>query len=339
MIHSVWLPILISPAIMAVGGLLMTMIPETLHMSLAQEKQKTGQPNTPTFSKRARRYAQTMNFDPSTRWSRIRDSAHATLRLLKTPDLKLLLPTASLTIPVATITMSLVLRYIPLRFGWTLTQTGMILGVRTGFNILVLLVFIPALGWLVSKGGGDRDRDVTLARVSVVLLVVGQTVFAAAPTVVAALVGLSILTLGTGAPSLCRAALARTVDSDSTGRVFGVVAVCEMVGYLVGGVGFGALYQVGLKMGLGPDGTPRAGGDDWWLALVFYIAAVVYFWCGGMLWVVNPKAAAGRLDGDMGSVRSGSSGGSEKSAHEMRVLADGRVTRKYPSLESVLGST
>lgn len=331
--YSIWLPILVSPAIMTIGGLLLATIPETLEMKTISDQPKLdSQGGTPTFSQRARRYAPA--FDASTPWTRFRDSVQDTLRLLRTRDVKLLVPTASLTIPVATVTMSIILRYIPLRFGWTLTQTGMILGVRTGFNILVLLVLLPALGFVLSKKY-NQHRDLVLARLSAVLLVVGQVLFAAARDIALALAGLAVLTLGTGAPSLCRAALTRLVDQDSVGRIFGVLAVCEMVGYLVCGVGFGALYQMGMKLGLGSlDGRPRSGGEDWWLALVFYVAAVVYFWCGGMLWLVDAKAEDWDGD-DEESLHSSTSTGSSKRVYEVRVLADGRVTRKCPSLENV----
>lgn len=336
MSYSVWLPIIVSPAIMATGGLAITMVPETLEMRpIREESRASTQPSTPTFSRRARRYAQV--FDASTPWTRLRDSVEATFRLLKTRHVKLLIPTASLTIPVATVTMGIVLRYMPLRFGWTLAQTGMALGVRTGFNILVLLTFLPFLGYVLSKHSSG-DRDLSLARVSTALLIVGQILFAVAPSAVLALVGLAVLTLGTGAPSLCRAALTRLVDGDSTGRIFGVLALCEMVGYLVSGVGLSALYQVGMKLGLGPDGSPRPGGEVWWLALVFYVAAVVYFWCAGMLWIIDPREFGD--EGDVESVRTGGSDGSPRGVHaQARVLADGRVTRKCPSLENVSVAT
>lgn len=343
--RSVWLPIILSPVIMAIGGLALTiLIPETLEMRSHATSTHPPGSSTPTFSKRAQRYhcAAARAFDASTPWTRLRAGVQAALRLLGARDVKLLLPTATLAIPVATVTMSTALRYMPLRFGWTLAQAGMALGARTGLNMLVLLAFLPLLQRVLArKHRGDRRHVVvSLARVSTALLAAGQVLFAAAPTAVLALVGLGVLTLGTGAPSLCRAALVRLVvdvddnNRDAVGRLFGLLALCEMVGYLAGGVGLGALYQVGMELGLGPDGSPRSGGEAWWLALVFYVAAFVYFWCAGMLWIVDAKDFGS--EGDVESVHTGSSsGGSSRGAEEAHVLADGRVTRKCPSLENV----
>lgn len=330
--HSVWLPIIISPAVMAIGGLLIIAIPETLEIRSYLENSHSQSPwNSPSLSKRARRHVQT--FDLSTPWSRFRDSIHATFRLLRTRDVKLLIPTASLTIPVATVTMSIILRYMPVRFGWTLMRTGLVLGIRTGFNILVLLIFLPAMQYILTKYNNVHS-DLALARGSMVLLVLGQAVFAAAPNIAVALTGLTIFTLGTSAPSLCRALLARLVDSDSIGRMFSIIALCELVGYLACSIGLGALYQVGMKLGLDTQGSPRVDGNGGWLALVFFCAAVMYFWCGGMLWVIDAKGCGRDTDGS-DSIRSRRSGISVKSAQELRVLADGRITRKSPSLDSV----
>lgn len=331
--HSVWLPIVVAPAIMTAGGLLLLAVPETLALRPKKLDQSFSPSGAPNLSRRSRQYAQV--FDLSTPWSRFRKSIDATLRVFRTRDVKLLIPTATLTIPVATVTMSIILRYMPLRFGWTMTQTGMVLGLRTGFNVLVLLLFLPATDYLLSKIR-HQNNDLVLARLSIVLLVIGQAVFAAAPNTTTALVGLGVLTLGTGAPSLCRAALTRLVDSHSVGRLYGILAVCEMLGYLACAVGFGAVYQVSMLLGLSTEGALRPDDNGAWLALVFYIAAVAYFWCGGMLWVVDLRDTDGQGGGDEESVRSGHSVRTRKSEHEIRVLADGRVTRKCPSLENGL---
>lgn len=356
MAHSVWIPILVSPAIMTLGGILICLIPETLetrHDAFGNTRRKVTPrlPRAPTFTDRVHKHTSKEITTPS-RWTRCRESLRSTVRLLKSRDILALIPSASLTIPVATVTMGITLRYIPIRFGWTLEQTGMVLGVRTGLNILVLLIFLPLLSNLLLSRQDERDRDMVLARISALLLVAGQVVFACAPDAATACAGLAVLTLGTGLPSLCRAVLTRLVDQGEVGRLFGVLAVFEMAGFLCCGVGLGAIFQAGLARGLGPgsaSGTPTtdgaaAGGNhpppprgrEGWLALVFYVTAVVYVVCASLLWLV--RKGFGRCDGDVdggdaASVRSGAS--SVSLLHEARILADGRVTRKHSSLENV----
>lgn len=182
-----------------------------------------------------------------------------------------------------------------------------------------------------------------LARISALLLVAGQLVFACAPDVATACAGLAVLTLGTGLPSLCRAVLTRLVDQGKVGRLFGVLAVFEMAGFLCCGVGLGAVFQAGLARGLGPGagtadegaagGNPAPRGREGWLALVFYVAAVIYVVCASLLWLVRKVFGRDDDGGEAASVCSGAS--SVSLLHEARILADGRVTRKHSSLENV----
>ncbi|KAL1867715.1 hypothetical protein Daus18300_006271 [Diaporthe australafricana] len=332
MSYSVWLPILVSPAIMSLGGLLVCLIPETIEtrQRLFDNIRRKVTPNIPTgpsLSYGVYSSSPEASADPS-RWSRFRKSTSSTVHMLNSCDILALIPAASLTIPVATVTIGIMLRYIPIRFSWTLEQTGMVLGVRTGLNILVLLIFLPVLSNSLLSRQDDRDRDMVLARISALLLVAGQAVFACAPNVATACAGLVVLTLGTGLPSLCRAVLTRLVERDSVGRLFGVLAACEMAGFLCCGVGFGAVFQAGIGHGLGPGGEPHSNG---WLSLVFYVATVVYVLCASLLWLV--RKAFGRDDGDAVSLHSTSS--TDSSLYEARILADGRVARKHSSLENV----
>ena len=349
MTYSVWIPILVSPAIMALGGMLICLIPETLkpRPNSFSKPRRGAKPNickpitfTSRVHKHASKHAPKAKPTPSSRWTRLHESLASTARLLKSRDTLALIPSATLTIPVATVTIGITLRYIPIRFGWTLEQTGMVLGVRTGLNILVLIVFLPLVSNLLLSRQDDRDRDMVLARISALLLVAGQAVFACAPNVGTACAGLAILTLGTGLPSLCRAVLTRLVDRSEVGRLFGVLAVFEMVGLLCCGVGFGAVFQAGLRRGLGPGGDDQATdggtvlrGRKAWLALVFYVATGVYVVCAGLLWLVRKGFGPLVDDGDVVSLSSAAS--SASLLHEARILADGRVTRKHSSLENV----
>lgn len=338
MTYSVWIPILVSPAIMALGGIFICLIPETLgtrhkEFSNARRKATPSIRRDPTFTDRIYKHAPQAITTPS-RWSRLRESLSSTTHLLKSRDILALTPSASLTIPVATVTIGITLRYMPIRFGWTLEQTGMVLGVRTGLNILVLLVFLPLLSNSLLSRQDDRDHDMVLARISALLLVAGQLVFACAPDPATACAGLAVLTLGTGLPSLCRAVLARLVDNGKVGRLFGVLAVCEMAGFLCCGAGLGAVFQAGLARWVVGGGGPGEGARrDGWLALVFYVATVVYVMCASLLWLVRKGFGRYDDDGDAASVRSAASTASL--LHEARILADGRGTRKHSSLENV----
>lgn len=202
-----------------------------------------------------------------------------------------------------------------------------ILGTRTAFNIVALLVLLPVISSVMLSNRTNNDRDLILARICAVFLVAGQTLFAFAPDPRAALLGLFVLTFGTGVPCLCRAVLSRTLGPQSAGRVFSLLAVCEMLGFLSSGVGFSAMFQYGLGHGLGSDGTLNQHGRLL-MGLMFSVAALVYLCAGGFLSFVKLRGQ----DADVESLHSDAS--DSHLLHEARVLADGRVTRKHPSLEN-----
>lgn len=341
MTYSLWLPLLAAPAIIAIGGLFIPIIPDTLGMKRYRELHSKSSPNPDPQLFGCLPQHKTLNFDPSsTPWSPLCDTAQATIRLLKARDVKLLLPCASLAIPVITVSINIVLRFIPVRFGWTITQTGMMLGARTSLNILALVAFLPFLGYILSKICRGYERDLLLARISSVLLVVGQATLAAAPNLAAAMAGLVVMTLGSGAPSLCRACLVRLAadEGHSIGLVFGVLAFCEALGYIVCSVGLGALYQVGIH--LAALSSDKNNEDAGWLTLVFYVAATVLFCCGGLLGVLNAESYPRRDEADLegnstGVTRRSTLTGDERKLHEARTSADGRIVRKGPFLESV----
>jgi MFS-type transporter involved in bile tolerance (Atg22 family) len=63
--------------------------------------------------------------------------------------------------------------------------------------------------------------------------------------------GLTIAALGSGLPTLCRAMLVGMVDKGRAGTLFGVLAVGEILGFLIFGTSMGALFGVGLKTWIG----------------------------------------------------------------------------------------
>lgn len=394
MTYSPWLPLLTAPGILTLGGFLIPcVIPDTLGMrryynyhyhehreassSSSSSKTKSGGGPAPLGSPRRPLPQQTHapsssadNFDPwATPWSRARDAIHATARLCRARDVQLLLPCASLVVPVVTVTTDMVLRYVPARFGWTLAQAGMLLGARTGLTILVLLVVL-AVGtpraWLRTMMGGTRNkekRELVLARVSVVLLVAGLTTLAAAVNIIVVVVGLAVLTLGSAAPALARASLVRLVaarreeerrHAAAIGHLVGLLALCEAVGFLVCSVGLGALYQWCIHFAqLGADEEASASSV---LAFPLYAATAVVFACGWLLGFVEtflrrPKEEEAANSADQEEGRAVSRGAPQlrprlpaaeededeekKNMHVARVLADVRIVRKGPCLETV----
>jgi MFS-type transporter involved in bile tolerance (Atg22 family) len=63
--------------------------------------------------------------------------------------------------------------------------------------------------------------------------------------------GLAVSALGSGLPTLCRSMLVRMTGEERAGMLFGLLAVCEILGLLACEASMGALFGVGLKTWLG----------------------------------------------------------------------------------------
>jgi MFS-type transporter involved in bile tolerance (Atg22 family) len=63
--------------------------------------------------------------------------------------------------------------------------------------------------------------------------------------------GLAVSALGSGLPTLCRAMLVGMTGEERAGMLFGLLAVCEILGFLACETSMGALFGVGLKTWLG----------------------------------------------------------------------------------------
>ncbi len=272
---SVWRPILLAPCITLVGmAMFAAKTPETRQWHMHGDE-GAGLPTAHPVDKvgTARRAA-----------TALRRSLGTTAKLLHRRPIGLLVPSAALTIPLATVSLNIALRYISARYQWSLAASGMVLGGRTGLSIVVLLVILPSLSWLVRHHDTGK-RDLRMAQISAAFIVVGMAVLAAAPTAAAAISGLLVFTLGSGVPALSRAVMSALVPRTHTGTLFAVLAMLEIIGYLASGLGLGALFQVGL--GLGLNGGAEAPGNPALLGLPFYCAAFILLLAGIALWVAR----------------------------------------------------
>ncbi|KAF3760480.1 hypothetical protein M406DRAFT_72971 [Cryphonectria parasitica EP155] len=312
MLHSIFTPLIASPSFILFGALFIGLLRQQCEKPEPQGEQTVAGLNT------------------STLWSRFYGNIRSIWRGLGAWRLRNILATASLTIPAARVMMSIALRYIHLRFGWTITQAGMALGVRTGLSILVMFVFRPALGGFLNRIRGGWNRDLMLARISVMFLLVGQCVFAAAGSMPMVLVGLTILTLGTGAPSLSRAIVMQITFSGSMDSRSASVAMWETSGYLVYGVILAAVNQFGIEAGL-QLGSPSKEG--WALALVFWVSAGVYILLVVMRWSASQECFQCDVR-DLERVPPPEGPRAcDNGVCEARVLADDRASRGAPGLE------
>lgn len=290
---SPWIPIILGLCMMVFAISLSALFPETLNMRRGKIALPTS-PTTPSpLSPKTPSIYSAVKHQFKTSLHGVRES---TSILNSFPVLLLLF--GFIVQPFSRQSIDLSIRYISNRFSWPLRRAGFLLSLRAAINIILLLIILPALShFLISKRSfSTKRKDLLLARISVLILVLGALLIAASSTSALTIFGLAIWTLGTGYVPLTRSLITTLVESHHVGRLYAAIAVVETVGALAAGPSLAALYTLGLRM-KGP-----------WVGLPFFCLAVITAIAGVGVWVF------GRTMGETWKGRdlSGEEGGEEE---------------------------
>lgn len=175
--------------------------------------------------------------------------------------------------------INLLLQYISVRYAWTIAQAGFLMSLRAGVNIILFILVLPLMTrWLLlgRYHFSSMRKDLWLARGSNILLPTGFIVLALSPNVGSAVTGIIILTLGTGFPSLMRSLVTSMVDPHYIARLYGLITIFEMVGYMLSGPMLAVLFKHGLELGGFAVGLPffAAGGIASFSALLVWTISI-----------------------------------------------------------------
>ncbi|KAG5656289.1 hypothetical protein KAF25_004565 [Fusarium avenaceum] len=182
-----------------------------------------------------------------------RTSTLVALKTMFARPLLWLLPGAVMTIPLATIQTDIIIRLMPIQFDWRLDRSILIISLRSLVTLLTLCILLPVINYIwtrLSRTSVHRQNSI-LARVSSLLFFAGCLCMMMVTEEAFILAGLIISALGSGLPTLSRAILVGLTGEERVGMLFGMLAVCEIIGFLACETGMGALFAVGLKTWMG----------------------------------------------------------------------------------------
>ena len=262
-------------SILTFGTSLILFVPETLHMRIQASGPTTLTPDLATDHS-----ASNTKIDSSTFVSAARSQAinslrrlHESASVLHSLPILLLLTTFVMQ-PVNICAVELSPRYVSKRFSWTLRQAGFLLSLRAFVNIVLLIGVLPLVSRILTQwfNLASKAKDLFLAQISVIFLIIGSTLIAASPTISLSIAGLVVWTLGTGFVPLCRSIITTLVDQQHIGRLYAAIAFVQVVAQLAAGPTLAASFSLGLKL-RGP-----------WVGLPYYLVAVMSLLAGVGLW-------------------------------------------------------
>ncbi|KJR86145.1 MFS transporter [Sporothrix schenckii 1099-18] len=287
-----WMPLMVALVALLVSGLVLLLLPETLHFDpTAGKAAAVGSAETASglAASDSDTYADddpppsAVTISPPPKRSKIGSAWQRFLHLLRTdaratslfmlrnrPLLLLVVPFVSST--VARFAQTLLLQYATERYAWSWSQAAFLLTIGTTTNLVLCLVLLPLASTVLLKSGSlfgidgsSLRKDLWIARVSGTLIVFGALLIAFAVTPWLLSVALVVFSLGGGYSPAMRSLLNAFVEPHHLAMLNTLLGLLEYSGVMVTApVLFGAL-QRGVVLG-GP-----------WAGLPFIIAAGVCF--------------------------------------------------------------
>ena len=175
----------------------------------------------------------------------------------------------------------MLLQYATKRYGWTWSRATVLLAISGAASLVTLLAVLPFASWfcLSRLGMPAVAKDITLARLSGFVSIVGCLIIALAPNGYVASFGLVWLSLGTGISSLTRSLINALVEEHHVGIANTLFGLMEMCGIIIAG----PLVAESLSTGM------RWGGA--WLGLPFITGAGFFAVATTILYIFRPAVA------------------------------------------------
>ncbi|KAH7204168.1 putative MFS transporter [Fusarium oxysporum] len=239
---SVWMPLFLSLGLVLGGGIvLVSLTPETLKLKQPREDASIGP------------YDYGLESNMLSLESLKRTSVMVAFKSMFSRPLLRLIPGTVMTIPLATVQTDIAIHLMPIQFSWPLNRSILIVSLRSLVTLLTLCILLPVITCIWSKltSSPTHRRCSNLACASSLLFLAGCICMMMVTKEAFIIAGLAVSALGSGLPTLCRAMLVRMTGEERAGMLFGLLAVCEILGLLACEASMGALFGVGLKTWLG----------------------------------------------------------------------------------------
>ncbi|PGH29045.1 hypothetical protein GX50_08203 [[Emmonsia] crescens] len=168
----------------------------------------------------------------------------------------------------------LLIQYISKRYHWTLANANFLNSFKSILTVFLFLVLLPLASWYLTSRRGIhfRQKDLTLAKVSVIFLLLGTFIMGISPSISLFITGLIVQTLGIGFVFIIRSLTTTMVHRDQTARLYTAIEILQSIGVTIASPTVTFFFNWGLDMGEGWVGLP------WVVASGLFGATAVLLW-------------------------------------------------------------
>ncbi|RYP41102.1 hypothetical protein DL767_001263 [Monosporascus sp. MG133] len=266
-----WPCLWVGISLVTTGAISFLFLPETMHHKQQREEAQE---------------AETGGGKP--RIARTLDQFKESLSIVRSPSLVLLILVVFVAVPVNYSVLQFMAQFTSKRYGIKLSQTGYVQTLYGVSHVFQAFIILPWLSRALLRNttparlraSDEHHRDLSLARWSFGILVVGALLLGLAATLPGFVFGLIVMGLGSAYSSLVRSLMSLYVDPEHTSRLFSLVGMVEVLGAAYAQPLLARLFKLGLRLG---------GG---WIGLPYYgLSLLIALSVGLLLFVRLPKHA------------------------------------------------
>lgn len=228
------------------------LIPETFHRSHQSEPSDDAESHHVTIKTRVLQG-----------FNQLKDS----LSIVRIRSVALILCICVVSLPVIVCTFQFMVQFISKRYHIPLAETGYIQSLYGISHIVVVLLIIPFISNLIVRPTlpdwlrvtDEKHRDLILVRWSYVAYVAGTFILAVSPSLPVFVVGLIVMSLGSGSASFIKSIATFHVDPEHRSRLFTLMALVEMASSIWATPALAGLFTLGMRLGGEWIGLPYLG--------------------------------------------------------------------------------
>ncbi|KAK0730321.1 major facilitator superfamily domain-containing protein [Lasiosphaeris hirsuta] len=160
----------------------------------------------------------------------------------------------------------MLLQYATKRYGWSYSKASFLFTARSVASLVTLILVLPGASWFCFNrlAMSGVAKDISLARLSGLVQIVGCLLIAVAANGYVLAAGLIWLSLGSGMSSLVRSLMNALVEEHHVGTVNTMVSFMETAGAMIAGPLLAKSWSIGMHLG------------GFWIGLPFFTAGLFF---------------------------------------------------------------
>jgi len=163
-------------------------------------------------------------------------------------------------------------QYISTRYSWSLAEANFLMSLRPCFTIPLFLFILPGISKYALRSFRTSQKNLYLARASVLCLCVGTLGVGLSPNVISFILSMIVQASGAGFLFLTRALLTVLVRREETARLFTIMELLQSVGNVIASLSITKVFQLGLELG------------GAWIGLAWMMTSTAFALVGVSIW-------------------------------------------------------